>query len=272
MEFIEENTENQRKVYTSWLVKCTQEQKEILQKECAGSGKTVPEFLLNSIQGARLKEAFYEQEETQKEFVEMDKLIERLQQLMFAKMSIVLEKERKAKESETFFQEKSRELEEATQQLKTSLEEEFSLKEQKLQDSLEQHLMQETQKFHETLGQKETQLQESLTQHTKDKETVKKQEDRLASLETQLSQSHKNYQILENRLMEILAKQKDLEEKALAFDKEKSKNELLEKELLKLQLRYDSLEREEALKREFLEKDLRREFEIMKLKLTSSRP
>ncbi len=134
MEMIEINQESQKKIYTSWLVKCTQEQKENLQRECANSGKTVPEYLLDSIQGARLKEAFREQEETQKEFVEMDKLIERLQQLMFAKMTIVLEKERNAKETETFFQKKSMELEEATQQIKSSLEEEYLIKEKNLKE------------------------------------------------------------------------------------------------------------------------------------------
>ena len=262
MEMLESNQESQKKTYTSWLVKCTQEQKENLQKECANSGKTVPEYLLESIQGARLKEAFRAQEETQKEFVEIDKLIERLQQLMFAKMSIVLEKERKSQESETFFQKKSMELEEAAQQLKCTLEEEFSSKEEQMRDAFETSLEKERQKFHETLGLKDTMLQESLNQNSEYRENIHKQKEEIQSLGTQLNQSVKNYNILENRLLEVLAKQKELEQKALAFENEKATNQLLENDLLKLQLRYDSLEREEALKREYLEKDIRREFEM----------
>ena len=89
-----EKTES-KKSPTAWLVKCSQTQKEILQKKAAESGKSVAQFLVDSVQLSSMKESFEgANSQTPKEFGEIDNLLERLNHLIYAKVYMLMEKEK----------------------------------------------------------------------------------------------------------------------------------------------------------------------------------
>ena len=87
------------------------------------------------------------------------------------------------------------------------------------------------------------------------------------TLQKQYTESMRSYEIADERLMEFRLKIKELEEKLKNFDSIKDKNIHLEKEVTVLQVKLESLVKEETLKREYLEKDLRREFDMKMMQL-----
>ena len=95
-------------------------------------------------------------------------------------------------------------------------------------------------------------LEQKIKNIERDKETVQKQ----------YTESMRSYEIADERLMELRLKLKDSDEKLKNLDATKEKNSALEKELTILQVRFEGLIKEEAMKRDYLEKDLRREFEL----------
>lgn len=72
------------------------------------------------------------------------------------------------------------------------------------------------------------------------------------TVQKQHQESMRLYEIADERLMEFREKIKDLEEKLRGYEIVKEKNNSLEKEILVLQVKYDSLAREENIKREYL--------------------
>lgn len=261
-EDLNEKTES-KKSPTAWLVKCSQEQKELLQKRAAESGKSVAQFLVDAVQTSSIKEALTgANNETQKEFSEIDGLLERLNHLIYAKVYTLIEKEKNADELKVSLTRKENECEKDYQDLKDKLEKEYSEKKDILKNEVEQILIEERQKNNVIFVQKE---QECLSLQEKNEQLeakVKKLERDNEIAQKQITESKHSYEIADERLMELRSKIKDQEEKLRTFNSTIEKNNLLERELTILQVKFDGLKNEEAIKREYLEKDLRREFDM----------
>jgi len=255
-----------KKSPTAWLVKCSQEQKEILQKKAAESGKSVAQFLVESVQTSAMKEVLTgATKETQKEFSEIDNLIERLNQLIYAKVYTLIEKEKMTEDLKTSLTRKEDECEKDYQELKDTLTKEYTEKKDILKKEVDQVLIDERQKYGEDIAKKEQELLSLREKNEQLEGKIKKLERENEIAQKQITESKHSYEIADERLMELRSKANDLEEKLRKFNATIEKNNLLEKELIILQVKFEGLVKEEALKRDYLEKDLKREFE-MKLK------
>ena len=262
-----EKTES-KKNPTAWLVKCSHEQKEILQKKAAESGKSVAQFLVESVQISAMKEvSTCANKETQKEFSEIDNLIERLNHLIYAKVYTLIEKEKMADDLKTSLTRKENEYQKDYQELKNNLTKEMDERRVHLKNEAELTLVEERQKFNAELSKKEQELMLSI-------EKVKQLEIKCSNferdkntLQKQYTESMRSYEIADERLMEFRLKVKELEEKLKHFEATREKNNSLEKEVTVLQVKLESLVKEETLKREYLEKDLRREFDMKMMQL-----
>ena len=260
-----------RKNTTAWLVKCSHEQKEVLQKGAAESGKSVAEFLVESVQRSALKDALSgANASVQKEFSEIDNLIERLNHLIYAKVYILIEKEKTADELKVSLTQKENECGKDYQDLKEKLEKEYSEKKDLLKNEVEHVLMGERQKNKEVFVQKEQELLSLREKNEQLEGKIKKLERENEIAQKQITESKHSYEIADERLMELRSKIKDQEDKLRTYNATIEKNNLLEKDLTILQVKFDGLVKEEAIKREYLEKDLRREFEIKLMQLNQS--
>lgn len=265
MENSEESFERNelKKSPTAWLVKCSQEQKEILQKKAAESGKTVAQFLVDAVQTSSIKEALScANKETQREFAEIDGLLERLNHLIYAKVYTLIEKEKVAEDLKISLTLKENECEKDYEILKEKLVREFDEKNEKIKNECELILKEERKKQAEELNKKENELILSMEKIEQLEEKIKRLERDKDVLQKQYSESMRSYEIADDRLMECKVKIKDLEEKVRDYESIKGKNIALEKEVTVLQIKLESLAKEEALKREYLEKDLHKEFKI----------
>ena len=257
-----EKTES-KKSPTAWLVKCSQEQKEILQKKAAESGKSVAQFLVESVQMSAMKEVLTDaNKQTKKEFSEIDNLIERLNHLIYAKVYTLIEKEKMAEDLKTSLTRKEDECEKDYQELKENLTKEYAEKKDILKNEVDRVLNEERQKYTSEMKQKENELITSSEKIELLEQKIKNLERDKDVLQKQNTESMRSYEIADERLMELRFKIKDLEEKLKNFESTKEKNTALEKENTILQVKFDGLVKEETLKREYLEKDLRREFEM----------
>lgn len=278
MNHAEQNEENfekgeSKKNSTAWLVKCSQEQKEILQKKAAESGKNVAQFLVDSVQTSAIKEALsVANKETKKEFSEIDNLIERLNNLIYAKVYTLIEKEQTAEELKTSLARKENDCQKDYQDLKSQLTKEFDEKKSQLKHELDLILSEEKKKYQEEISKKELEsigFQEKIEQLDAKIEALEREKN---TLQKQYTESMRSYEIADERLMEFRLKIKDLEEKLKNFDSTREKNNSLEKEVTVLQVKLESLVKEEALKREYFEKDLKREFEMKISQLKQNNP
>ena len=261
-EEIFEKTESKKNT-TAWLVKCSHEQKEILQKKAAESGKSVAQFLVESVQMSAMKEVLSDaNKETKKEFSEIDNLIERLNHLIYAKVYTLIEKEKMAEDLKISLTRKEDECEKDYQELKENLTKEYTEKKDILKNEVELVLKDERQKYTSEIKQKEIELISASEKIEHLEQKVKNFERDKEIIQKQYTESMRSYEIADERLMELRIKVKDLEEKLKTFEVTKEKNTSLEKENTILQVKFDSLIKEEALKRDYLEKDLRREFEM----------
>ncbi len=253
---------------TAWLVKCSHEQKEILQKKAAESGKSVAQFLVDSVQMSAMKEVLSgANKETQKEFSEIDNLIERLNHLIYAKVYTLVEKEKITEDLKTTLVQKENECQKDYQELKNNLIKEMDEKRAHLKTEAETVFVEERQKFSAELLKKEQDLKNAIEKIEQLEIKCSNFEREKNTLQKQYTESMRSYEIADERLMEFRLKIKELEEKLKNLEATKEKNNSLEKEVTILQLKLDSLAKEEILKREYLEKDLRREFEIKIMKL-----
>lgn len=262
-----EKTES-KKNPTAWLVKCSHEQKEILQKKAAESGKSVAQFLLNSVQMSAMKEVLNDaNKETQKEFLEIDNLIERLNHLIYAKVYTLIEKEKMAEDLKTSLTRKENECQKDYQELKNNLTKEMDERREQLKNEAEFTLVEERQKFNAELSKKEQELMLSIEKVEQLEIKCSNFERDKNTLQKQYTESMRSYEIADERLMEFRLKIKELEEKLKHFEATREKNNSLEKEVTVLQVKLESLVKEETLKREYLEKDLRREFDMKMMQL-----
>ena len=279
MEQIEGAEAAQKSPVTTWLVKCTHAQKEVLQKNAADSGKAVAQFLVDSVQRSLLKDALSESdEETRKEFSEVDDLIERLNHLIYAKMYVLIEKQKKADELKVSLAQREEECASDYEKLQEALKKEFAEKQVKIMDKMIEEIEYEKKIYQSKLQKKESELIIALKNAETLEEKLEKIEREKEILQKQYTESMRSYEISDERLMECRLKIKEQEEKLRGFEATKEKNSSLEKELTILQmqlesfknesaLKMESLLKEETMKREYLEKDLRREHEIKLMKL-----
>lgn len=270
MEQIEGAEVAQKSPVTTWLVKCTHAQKEVLQKNAADSGKAVAQFLVDSVQRSLLKDALSDSDlETRKEFSEVDDLIERLNHLIYAKMYVLIEKQKKAEELKASLTQKENDCSQDYEKLQSDLKKQYEEKERSLTDKVVQEIQEAKNACQDKLQEQESELMTALEKIEALEERLKKTEREKEGLQKQYTESMRSYEISDERLMECRLKIKELEDKLRGFDATKEKNYALEKELTILQVKFDGLVKEETLKREYLEKDLRREFEVKMMQSNS---
>lgn len=257
-----EKNEN-KKLQTAWLVKCSYEQKEILQKKAATSGKNVAQFLVESVQNAEIKENILSgSKENQKEFMEIDNLLERLHRLIYAKIYTLIEKENAAEALKINLIEKNNDCQKDYEELKNCLIQEYSLKNETLGEEFKTKFELEKQNLTQEIAAKDQEIilkSERIEELESFIEKLKREKD---ILQKQYKESMRSYEIADDRILELNGKVKKLEGNLLDFENTKRQYSQLEKDFIKLQAQYDALIQTETLKREYLEKDLRREFEI----------
>jgi uncharacterized protein (DUF1778 family) len=252
-----------KKNSTTFLVRCSQEQKEILQKSAAESGKNAAQFFVDTVMESKSNTAFYKASESQKkEFAQIDTLIERLSSILRAKMITMIEQENQLSEQQKSMAEREHHLGKDYEEFKDDLEKEYILKEQALRTQHEDLLKQ----MHEKYGQ-ELQEKEALLLKAKEKiedlegacEMLTREKN---TLQTRNADLQRSQGLADDRLIELHTKNKELEEKARILEPLKDKNHLLERNLIHA----ESALREETFKREFFEKELytRRNAEVKK--------
>ena len=195
-----------------------------------------------------------------KDVSEANQLLSRLSLLVHGQLALNKEKELALTETQTEFEKKHALLVEELQHQKDVMNEEFDSWKQQITTQHEIALQQQNELYQKEKKETENQIL-SLKEQLEEKDAVLKKELREKDIfQKQTTESLRLYEIADERLMELRMKTKELEEQLRDFHSTKEKNVALEKEVTVLQVKFDGLVKEEQLKRDYLEKDLRREF------------
>jgi hypothetical protein len=238
--------EDKKSKSTSWLVRCSSEQKDFFQRLAAESGKNAGDFLHDAMENFVLKSTLQESPQLQKEMSEAEFLIERLSSLVRSKIYLLCEKERQMKEE----QEKILQEREAKHHLfeeeKARLEDQYEHwqeKEKQRQDdeiqSLKEHF--ETEKRHwdkeRLILQEDTQRQE---------EKIKQLSVDVSLYQKQLSDAMKLYenadlrnQELKRSLEQAETRNNELKKIADAYAQQEKQLEQLQHKMEIMQITYD---------------------------------
>ncbi len=227
METQESNAPN-GKTITSYLVRCTIEQKEFLQKIIAESGQAAAQFLTQAASYAVEKNsgnAFLDEN-----IAEVDILINRLSRLVKSKFHTAIEKEKQLEEMLKDNESIKLELEKRINSIQDKIELELNEKRKNLEqeyfdkeESLSSKLMLEKSEFEkreEKLLEEKKILQEKLSQ--KEKEYVIR--------EKQYADSVKLHQNIEERNLELKKQNEEFKSKIVELEKFKDDSKYLEKE------------------------------------------
>ena len=216
------------KIITSYLVRCTTEQKEFLQKTIAESGQAAAQFLVEAASSASQKNN--ENIFLDDDLTEVDSLIGRLSRLMKAKIYITCEKEKQVSNElkihemqklqwETQLQNTRNETELELNERRRNLELEYSDKETQWQKNLQEEKS-EWEKQVNTLKEEINSLQTKFSQKTQES-TIR---------EKQYADSVKLHQNIEERSLELKKQNDEFKKEILELKKFKDDTPYLEKE------------------------------------------
>ena len=266
-------TEEAKPKITSWLVRCTAEQKEQLQRVCSEFDKPTATLLIDSLQAMNSQSLLANSsDETQKDFAEMNKLIARLTQMVSAKMCVIVEKEKMADEQKTLLAAKEAELENQFETLKNELMSEVQIEKELLSKSFHSQLEAEKSKFSLEISIKDTIISEATFREEEYNERIRFLEEKVDNLNHQLNQSYRNYDLLDEKCLDLGMKLKAYETSMVELEKLKLAFSQKCNEFSELELKYRGLAKEEELKRQYLEKELRMQFEFEMNKNVQRRP
>ena len=244
-------------VQSPWQVRCSAEQKRHFQNAVSESGLNASEFLERAVQAMRVSES--ENDEIKSVYAEADGLLSRLQALIRAQIGIALEKQQQFEEKQKNALLREEEASGYYDELKTKLEAEHETRKLELEASAKQEVETFSKQSTAELEKKNREnifLQERLEKL--DLELSQLQQDKSA-IQRQYTDSMRLYEIADDRLMEAKKTIMMQEDKLKNYESLKDRCIFLEKEVAVLQVKNDSVIREEALKREYLEKELRLE-------------
>ena len=216
------------KTITSYLVRCTTEQKEFLQKIIVDSGQSAAQFLVEAASHAALKNT--QTEFLQDELAEVDSLIGRLSRLMKAKMYLACEKEKQVEEDlkanalkkaelETQWQNMQSEAELKINEERKNLELEYLSKEEALKAKFEEE-KNEQEKINEKIIKENDILHKKLAQKIQE----------ITIHEKQYADSIKLHQNIEDRNLELKNQNDEFKKELLEFKKFKNEVQFIEKE------------------------------------------
>jgi chromosome segregation ATPase len=220
------------KTITSYLVRCTSEQKEFLQKKIVESGQAAAQFLVDAATIAAQKNT--ENVFLEDELAEVDSLMARLNRIIKAKVYVACEKEKQLDD----------ELKNAESELaerRKALELEYSEKEQFEQNRLQAEKETLEKQFSEEKSTWETaelRLKEEL-QSLQEKYAQKMQESYVR--EKQYADSVKLHQNIEERNVELKNMNDELKAELAEFKKLKENAQFIEKERDELKSRIELL-------------------------------
>lgn len=248
--------ESSGKNTTSYLIRCTNEQKEFLQKTIVASGQTAAQFLVEAANFASQKNS--EDLLLTEELAQVDSLIGRLTRLMKAKVYLAHEKEMQISEElkaldneksalETLKQKKMSEIEEELNARRTLLENEFLGKEELRQIQIQEEKKEWEGRIH-MLQEEVNRLQTSLKQKAQES----------AVREKQYLDSVKLHENIEQRNVELKQINEELKCEILELKNKWESMTIIEKERDELKTKITLLE---ALHKQEL-KNIYHEFEL----------
>lgn len=252
-------TQDEKISNVPWQIRCSPEQKQFFQQFVAQSGMSAQEVIARSFEAFRIQIA--DDSPSKKVLLEFDSLIGRLQTMMRSQILAALEQQRQCDDEQKCLQVEKQKYQEYYEEVLAKLESEFELKKQALESQIQKENLKLKEEYENNLLEKEkefTFLKEKIEKFEIENQALKREKDVLLR---QSSDALRNYEIADGRIFELNLKVKKLEESILKYEKIEQQNFQLEKELMKLQVQYEGLIKEEEIKREYLEKDLRREFE-----------
>jgi hypothetical protein len=261
MEIQEERVSN-----TPWQIRCTAEQKRFFQKFVESTGLNASEAVLKAFESFQIQSED-ENNESKKILLEADILVSRLQTMIRSQLVTALEKQKQCDEERNLLEKEKDKYQffydETLNKVKFEFEEERTSLINKLQE--ESNNIKSRYELKEKESEKEF---ITLKEHCEILESkLQLIEREKASIQKQYSESLRLYELTDENLLEQKIKVKNLESKLNDYNNLKNKVFDLDKENSALKMKMDYLLKEETLKREALEKDLKRDFEIECMKL-----
>ncbi len=257
---IEEKVSN-----TPWQIRCSPEQKRFFQKFVEATGLNAQEAIARAFEAFKIQSS--DDSQSKKVLFEFDSMIERLQSMMRSQIIVALEKQKQCDEEKTQLESEKSKYQSFYDETLSKIKTDFETEKTSLKMELEEKFKTSQIQFEIQLKNKELEFVKFNEKYEKLDADFQRLDREKSTLQKQYTESMRSYEISDERLMECRLKIKELEEKLRNFEATKEKNSALEKENTILQLKLDSLAKEEALKREYLEKDLRREFEMKLMQL-----
>lgn len=263
-------TQDERISNVPWQIRCSPEQKQFFQQFVAQSGMSAQEIIARSFESFRIQIA--EDSPSKKVLLEFDSLIGRLQTMMRSQILVALEQQRQCEDDQKSLQDEKQKYHEYYEDVLTKIEAEFELKKQLFESEAQKEMSKLKEEYANRLLNNEKEfilLMEQKENFESENKALKRDKEILSK---QASDALRNYEIADGRIFELNLKVKKLEETILKYEKVEQQNFQLEKDLMKLQVQYDGLVQAEELKREYMEKDLRREFEVKLREMNKEEP
>jgi uncharacterized protein (DUF1778 family) len=237
---------------TTWPVRCSQAQKELLQSLAYASGQNVADFLVTAAKQASPQTKA--ETALEKDLVEVDGLIERLTRVMKAKVMVAHEVQKQAEEStkeleahraqiETELQEKRNAVESELLGMRQALEDDFHKKEHEWEKALED-VNQAWEKKWLAVKEIQERLESELQQKNQEAQVREKQ----------YADSVRLHESIEQRSFDLKAQNDEIKKKLVELEKYKEATEqslpFFEKQVaeLKYQAEIQKVRHEEELK------------------------
>ena len=186
----------------------------------------------------------------------------RLQAMVRSQLVIAIEKQKQCHEEKLQLEQEKAKYQEFYDETFSKIKSDFDLEKEEQEKIFQENIKQLKNNFDSELNNREKLFYDLKEKYEKLELEVQKLDKEKSLIQKQYQESMRSYEIADERLVECRAKIKDLEEKLRNFEIIKEKNISLEKELFILQVKFESLIKEEALKREFLEKELKRDLKF----------
>ncbi len=262
-------TQEERVSNAPWQIRCSPEQKRSFQKFVEGTGMNASDAIMQAFEAFKIQNE-EENSESKKVLLEADSLIMRLQTMLRSQLLTAIEKQKQCSEEKNSLEEEKTKYYNYYADIMSKLEKEFEEKKGILEKNFEEKLKNFQDQFEVQVKNKELECMNLNEKYEKLESDFQRLERDKNTLQKQYTESMRLYEISDERLMECRQIISELQEKLKNFDATKERNNVLERELTIQQVKFDSLIKEEALKREYLEKDLRREFDMKFMQLNQS--
>ena len=242
---------------TPWQIRCPPEQKQFFQQFVAQSGLTAQEAIARSFESFRIQ--ISEDAESKQALLEFDSLIMRLQSMMRAQLVVALEKQKQCEEEKKGLDQEKDKYHELYSEMSIRIENEFEVKKNELYAENLKNINLLKADFEEKIKTVEKNILDLRLKNENLESSLQKSEREKIIIQKQYQDSLRAYEIADDRLMELKEKNKSLQEKLANYELLREKNLSLEKEVAVLHVKLDATIREESIKREYMEKEIRRE-------------